>query len=540
MTSTHSSESAFIAPVLSDTEDFSEFQPIGRQSATYIYYKVCFQGKYYFMKQLRLGGASEAYHRAALRKEYELGTQLHSDYIVRYVKLVDTPEECYVLLDYVSGTTLSELLLFHPDHFRKPANLGKFLRQICQALRELHSHQALHLDLKPSNIMLTTVNGDVRLIDLGCSYMDARPTTTGHTSRFAAPEQLDGSGNLDARTDIYALGRVLVEMGGAGLPSPYRRIAARCIRENKEDRYQSVDEILSGLNRSRRRLWAAAAALVVVALIGAGTCYHRFNGEYVLRDSVFFHGNTDDIIRLRALSVRDQTAAVLSSPAGSPYHGDLIIPDSVVHEGHVYYVTELADSAFFHCSELYAVKLPSRLTKIGYNTFFGCNMIPHINFPKSLREVQMGAFVDCKALRLVNWPPSATEVPRNCFLACRSLKRIVLPEGVTTIRQDAFCDCDSLAYVRLPSSLTQIERGVFFLCKSLQTITIPEHVESLGEYLFYKCPNLREIRVLATEPPFISTIVDNTFRGIVRVPASSLEAYRRAPGWQDLPLEPLP
>jgi serine/threonine protein kinase len=539
MSSTHSSESSFVTPVLSDTEGFSEFLPIGRESETYIYYKVCYQGKYYFMKQLRLGCPSEAYHRAALRKEYELGTQLHSDYIVRYLQLVDTAEECYVLLDYVSGTTLSELLLFHPDHFRKSANLGKFLSQICQALQELHSHQALHLDLKPSNIMLTSVNNDVRLIDLGCSYMDARPYTTGHTSRFAAPEQLDGSNDLDARTDIYSLGRVLIEMGGAGLPSPFRRIADRCTREFKSDRYQSVDEILLAMNRSRRRFWAVAATFVLIALIGAGTCYHQANREYVLRDSVFFYGKSDDMLRLRVLSVEDHTAAVISSPGDRPYHNDLIIPDSVVHEDHVYYVTELADSAFFHCSELSGIKLPSRLQRIGFDAFNGCSMIPAIHYPMTLREVMMGAFIDCKGLKHINWPSSVAEVPRNCFLACKSLKRIVLPEGVTTIRQDAFCDCDSLVDVSLPSSLTQIERGVFFLCKSLQTVTLPENVESLGEYLFYKCPSLQEIRVLATKPPFISTIVDGRFRGVVRVPSSSIEAYRSAPGWQDLHLEAL-
>ena len=536
----NTSETSFFCKPLATAENLTAQVQLDIPSSHYLFYKVCIQGKYYFMKQLRLGGPSEAYHRAALRKEYELGTQLNSDYIVRYVKMVDTAEECYLLLDYVSGTTLSELLLFHPDHFRKSANLSKFLSQICQALHELHSHQALHLDLKPSNIMLTSVNNDVRLIDLGCSYMDARPTTTGHTSRFAAPEQLDGSNDLDARTDIYALGRVLIEMGGAGLPSPFRRIADRCTREFKSDRYQAVDEILLAMNRSRRRLWGMVAAFVLIALIGAGTYYHQADREYVLRDSVFFYGKSDDMLRLRVLSVEDQTVAVLSSPGDKPYHNDLIIPDSVVHEGRVYYVTELADSAFFHCSELSGIKFPSRLTRIGFDAFNGCSMIPAIHYPMSLREVMMGAFIDCKGLSHINWPSSVAEVPRNCFLACKSLKRIVLPEGVTTIRQDAFCDCDSLVDVSLPSSLTKIERGVFFLCKSLRSITLPEHVESLGEYLFYKCPSLQEIRVLAAKPPFISTLVDGRFQGVVRVPASSIEAYRHASGWQDLHLETLP
>ncbi len=73
----------------------------------------------------------------------------------------------------------------------------------------MHRHQSLHLDLKPANIMLTHVSNDVRLIDLGCSYMDARPDSMGQTQHYAAPEQLDVTYEVNARTGIYALGRIL-------------------------------------------------------------------------------------------------------------------------------------------------------------------------------------------------------------------------------------------------------------------------------------------------------------------------------------------
>ena len=61
--------------------------------------------------------------------------------------------------------------------------------------------------------MLTHVNHDVRLIDLGCSYTDARPYLTGQTEGFAAPEQLDAAYDVAARTDIYALGRLALPEG---------------------------------------------------------------------------------------------------------------------------------------------------------------------------------------------------------------------------------------------------------------------------------------------------------------------------------------
>ena len=106
----------------------------------------------------------------------------------------------------------------------------------------------MQLDLKPSNIMLTRVNHDVRLIDLGCCYMDSRPDLTGLTEAYAAPEQLDGSRDVDARTDIYALGRILHDIHASGLEP----IACRCLQERKEDRFQSVSEILELLDNNQR------------------------------------------------------------------------------------------------------------------------------------------------------------------------------------------------------------------------------------------------------------------------------------------------
>jgi hypothetical protein len=130
-------------------------------------------------------------------------------------------------------------------------------------------------------------------------------------------------------------------------------------------------------------------------------------------------------------------------------------------------------------------------------------------------------------------------VPRNCFVACVSLRAINLPEGVISIGQDAFAGCDSLENVQLPNTLQRIGRGVFFRCRSLHTITLPAQVKLLGEYLFYKCESLEEIKVLAPKPPKISTIVDSSFHGVIRVPAKSLAAYQNAKGWSELNLQPI-
>lgn len=533
------SESSFFCQPSTASDALSSQIPLDIPSSVYLYYKVCVDGRLCFLKALRPEHLSEQYWHETLRKEYELGVQLTSDYVVRYVRLTDHADECSVLMDYVNGQTLAEVLEQEPTYFLKKANLRKFLLQLCLALHDLHSHAALHLDLKPSNIMLTHVNHDLRLIDLGCGYMDVRPDTIGHTARYSAPEQLAGNLDLDARTDIYALGRVLAAISDH-LPLPYRQISLRAMSERREDRYQSVDEILELLHRPRRWRWAVAATLLLLAVTVGGVYWQQHSADVVLQDSLFLYTEACDSVFLRVLSVPERSVAVVQPPDSvCPYRDDFILPDSVIHEGHIFYVTDVDSSAFTNCRELTNIKLPATLTSIGHEAFAGCLGLHNIHLPPSLREVKMAAFLNCSALTFISWPASVVEVPRNCFVACKGLRQIELPEGVTTIRQDAFCDCASLTDVSLPKTLVGIDRGAFYKCTSLRTITLPAGITQLGEYLFYECSSLSEIRVLALEPPAISTIVDTSFHGVVRVQTAALEAYKKAPGWKYLNLEPL-
>lgn len=238
---------------------FESIERVESQGATCDTFRVKVYGKLHFLKRLKAEYAGDIRYQEALRKEFETGYRLEHPNLVRYISLTDDG----ILMEYVDGESLSQLIANNPDYFREKKHTDKFVRQLLGVLGYLHSHQVLHLDLKPDNILLTHINQDVKLIDLGFCYTDTFEDTQGHTNNFAAPEQLSGD-KVDVRSDIYAFGKVLEQ-----LPEPtiYNKVIARCTAERPEDRYQSVEEILYDINHQRRYFRIVAALIFVAALI---------------------------------------------------------------------------------------------------------------------------------------------------------------------------------------------------------------------------------------------------------------------------------
>lgn len=251
-----------------DTSQFSNSQSlyegmerVDTNGATCDTFRVKLYGKLHFLKRLKAEYRGDIRYQEALRKEFETGYRLEHPNLVRYISLDDDS----ILMEYVDGESLSQLLATHPDYFRKQKNADKFVRQLLDAVGYLHSHQVLHLDLKPDNILLTRINDDVKLIDLGCCYTDAFPDTTGHTDAFAAPEQLT-NGVVDVRTDIYAIGRILECLPDHNI---YNKVIARCTAPDPTTRYQTISDLQDALSARRpHTFWPVLMLLVVVLSIG--------------------------------------------------------------------------------------------------------------------------------------------------------------------------------------------------------------------------------------------------------------------------------
>lgn len=529
--------------------------PISTSGSTCTCYRVERDGKVVFKKQLKQELRGTSFYHDLFRKEYEVGASVDCPYVVRYLDFVDDEVGCFVLTEFVNGDTLEERLALDPQYFRNEANLRKFLRQLLLGLEYLHAHQVVHLDLKPSNIMLTKVNNDVKILDVGYCYADSHQSLLGFNAQFAAPEQLDGSGDVDARSDIYAVGKLIKYIDGSlqhvdtekvTTPPPILRggrgvaqISERCCRDNKSDRYQSAAEVLRVLDApSHKRLkWLIACLLLVVGIVGVclspayrhlhrwafgydfrycGVCYRVLSEEQKTCEAVDYHENSNKL--------RNNTDVTI---------------ESIVRNGDERYtVVSIGDSAFVNKHMLRSLSIPSTVRHIGSSAFRNCVNITALSIPDNVEEIEPNAFCQLKSLASVRYPSSARVVPYFCFHQS-ALREIDLPEGVTVINQDAFVDCDSLRHVNLPSTLVEIGRGVFFECDNLEQITIPASVKSIGEYCFMCCPHLKRVYNLSPVPQRVVELFDENTDIQVFVPDEALELYRSTTYWKDLNTLPI-
>jgi len=139
--------------------------------------------------------------------------RLEHKHLTRIHHQFTDPEHWYIVMDYIEGQTLEELLARSPKgrlSLRQVARIGLAL---CDVLSHLHnqSPSIIYRDVKPSNIMLTPW-GRLYLIDFGIArrYRPGQPRDTGPLGSpgYAAPEQY-GSVQTTAQTDIYGLGVTL-------------------------------------------------------------------------------------------------------------------------------------------------------------------------------------------------------------------------------------------------------------------------------------------------------------------------------------------
>ena len=207
-----------------------------------------------------------------LIKEAKILSEVHHPYIVNVLEVFEENNTAYIAMEYIAGNSLKDKLA--KEGMLPEAEVLRYIHQIGEALQFVHQKNILHLDIKPSNILIDKDN-NARLIDFGVSKrydvgeQETSTTMLTLSKGFASIEQYDNEGiqSFSPCPDIYSLGATMYNLLTGKIPTATRPLAKPrelnpAISEQTEqvilkameiipaNRYQSVEEMMNALGGS--------------------------------------------------------------------------------------------------------------------------------------------------------------------------------------------------------------------------------------------------------------------------------------------------
>ena len=239
------------------------------------------------IKVLRPEVSRDAEVMSRFQQEAQSASAIGNHHIIDISDFGALPDgSTYFVMEFLDGVSLTAAI--EEQRPMVPARVVKVAKQLCDALGAAHERSIVHRDLKPDNIYLIKRGSEtdfVKVLDFGIAKVggsSSKLTKAGQvfgTPHYMSPEQCAGS-NVDARTDIYALGVILYEMSSGRVPFdadnlmgiltkhmyeqpiPPRElpppvdvppgleaVIMKCLAKSADARYQSMAEMRADLER---------------------------------------------------------------------------------------------------------------------------------------------------------------------------------------------------------------------------------------------------------------------------------------------------
>jgi eukaryotic-like serine/threonine-protein kinase len=272
---------------------------------------------------------SDSWAKRQLIREAQAVAMLDHPNICAVYGFEEIGDYSFIVMQYIGGATLADIIR---KNGLNSSQIIPLAQQIVSALGNAHAHGIIHRDIKPKNIMVTSA-GQVKVLDFGLAKtipknLEDATESISQLSRdgllvgtvaYMSPEQLRGE-KVDYRSDIFSTGTVLYEMVCGRNPfaqdvdsrktksnaeiissimseepvslrqssvtcsREFDRIVTKCLRKNRNERYQSAAELLIDVENMQKgitsptpvtsylsvRFAAAAALLLLAAFVGVG------------------------------------------------------------------------------------------------------------------------------------------------------------------------------------------------------------------------------------------------------------------------------
>ena len=232
-------------------------------------------------------------------REAKAAASLDHPNICTVYEVGEAEGKTFLAMAFLKGETLEDRIAKGPLPLKDALEIG---RQIAEGLEAAHEKGIVHRDIKPANVMVDA-KGHATILDFGLARLTeasklTRQDQTVGTAAYMSPEQIQG-GELDHRTDIWALGCVLYEMVAGvrpfkgqydqalayeicnqepepltglrtGVPLELELLVGKCLAKEPGDRYQHVNEIAVDLRTLAEKLKSGRSTVLRSASLTRG------------------------------------------------------------------------------------------------------------------------------------------------------------------------------------------------------------------------------------------------------------------------------
>ena len=208
------------------------------------------------------------------------------------------------------------------------------------------------------------------------------------------------------------------------------------------------------------------------------------------------------------------------------YRGDVVVPQSFIHQGKTYTVTCVGDHAFYQ--------------NVGWNQGYDydINLITSVTLPNTIDTIRESAFSGCHYITSFTIPNSVKYIGYTAFSGTK-LTSVEIPDAIEKIPSGLFSGCYCLSSVKLPQNTVGIGSNAFG-CTGFTSFEIPETVQYLGMDILMDCDNLKTVYCRPATPP-IKDPYNSYYEDYIRicdgletiyVPEQSVELYKSDPVWR--------
>ncbi len=466
------------------------------------------------------------------------------------VPVIDYFEEnntAYIVMKFIRGVTLQHYVA---ENKIQPQKVLNMMKEIIEALIEVHKRGIFHMDISPRNIMVQE-DKSLILIDFGSASLEG-VTGTSYNRDYAPIEQIDGTSIASPCMDIYALSAVLYSLiCGEAPPSalarklndkiipiqerkiPVKKFQAQTIMEGlalkQEKRIQTMEIFYSRLyniltkEEKRRRsnlifkiTSAAAIALITGILITINFTYGLSLGDglrFSLRgDGFHVQGFAND--REKLLIPAEKFGINIVQIDKGAFQGAEILNYASIPGT----IKTIGEFAFNGCGNLTTVKLDDGVQKIYSQAFANCQNLQAVITPNTIKAISPDAFMNSQnhIILLDDIDNQTASIAKTLGLNYAHIETKQNETGITISKYET-----EQLNIKFPDFLdglpvTEIDSGV--VSKSIfpreftamiESVKFPANLEKIGDYAFYRVPLNNALNL----PKTVKYIGKNSFSG---------------------------